>query len=333
MDHDQNFKNLILDYPREALSFFAASEAEGLVEGARIIPVRQEQLKERLGDRFRELDVPLLVEWPDGRRAALLFVLEEQSEARRFSIYRLAHYCLDLAELFQTERVVPVVIFLHGGRYRRELTLGGQRHTYLSFSYLACDLAHTPFERYRDSDNIVARLNLPNLSYPPERKVEVYAQAVRGLMTLEPHPERQLKYLDFIDIYAGLDDNELERYRREYPQEATQMATFAERFTEKGRQQGRQEGMQQGLQEGMQQGLQEGMQQGLQEGMQQGMQEGMQRGEAAVLLRLMECKFKNVPEEVRQRVKEADSQTLLEWSARILTADTVEAVWRVKGEG
>jgi hypothetical protein len=53
--------------------------------------VRQEQLKERLGDRFRELDVPLLVEWPDGRREALLFVVEEQSDPKRFSIHRLAH--------------------------------------------------------------------------------------------------------------------------------------------------------------------------------------------------------------------------------------------------
>ena len=27
ISHDQNFKNLILDYPRDALSFFAAPEA------------------------------------------------------------------------------------------------------------------------------------------------------------------------------------------------------------------------------------------------------------------------------------------------------------------
>ncbi len=27
MSHDQNFKNLILDYPRESLAFFAAAEA------------------------------------------------------------------------------------------------------------------------------------------------------------------------------------------------------------------------------------------------------------------------------------------------------------------
>jgi len=94
MDHDQNFKNLIVDYPRESLQFFAADEAAGVDARARIIPIREEQLKERLGERFRELDVPLLVEWPDGRREALLFVLEEETESRRFSIHRLAHYCL-----------------------------------------------------------------------------------------------------------------------------------------------------------------------------------------------------------------------------------------------
>lgn len=67
-------------------------------------PVRQEQLKDRLDDRLRELDV-LMVKWTDGRREALLFVLEEESDPRRSSIHRLAHYCLDLSELFETDRV------------------------------------------------------------------------------------------------------------------------------------------------------------------------------------------------------------------------------------
>jgi hypothetical protein len=59
MDHDQNFKNLVLDYPRQALAFFAVSEAQHLTPEVRITPVREEQLKERLGERFRELDIPL----------------------------------------------------------------------------------------------------------------------------------------------------------------------------------------------------------------------------------------------------------------------------------
>ena len=63
------------------LELFAPEEHAALGPSVKIVPIRQEQLKERLGDRFRELDVPLLVEWPDGRREALLFVLEEESNA------------------------------------------------------------------------------------------------------------------------------------------------------------------------------------------------------------------------------------------------------------
>ena len=119
--HDQNFKNLILDYPRQALAFFATEEASDDLDSARIIPIRQEQLKERLGERFRELDVPLLVEWPNGTREAILFVIEEESDNSKFSIHRLAHYCLDLSELMKTKRVVPVVIFLKRGNQKKQL--------------------------------------------------------------------------------------------------------------------------------------------------------------------------------------------------------------------
>ncbi len=301
MSHDQNFKNLILDYAAQALAFFAAAEAGGLTrEPVRITPIRQEQLQERLGERFRELDIPLLVEWPDGRRAALLFVIEEESDPRRFSIHRLAHYCLDLSELLDTERVVPAVIFLRGGDYRRELTLGGDRFTYLHFHYLACNLSELPWERYRDSDNLVARLNLPNMRYSPAEKVEVYAAAVRGLLTLEPDPERQLKYVDFIDIYTGLDDNERQQYRERYPNEVETMSSFAERF--------RQEGMQQG--------------------MQQGIQRGMQQAEKTVLLRQLRQKFGEVPLEARRRIEAADAETLLEWLDRVLSASRIEDVLR-----
>lgn len=38
--HDQNFKNLILDYPHEALSFFAAEEAGEIEAETRITPIR-----------------------------------------------------------------------------------------------------------------------------------------------------------------------------------------------------------------------------------------------------------------------------------------------------
>lgn len=265
--------------------------------------MRQEQLQERLGERFRELDVPLLVEWPDGRREALLFVLEEESDPSRFSIHRLLHYCVDLAELFETDRVVPVVIFLRGTAPRYRLELGGERHRFLDFTYLACELATLPYEDYRNSDNIVARVNLPNMCFAPEQKLDSYARAARGLFELEQDPEKRLKYIDFIDIYACLDDNERARYQHEYPNEAEIMSSFAERFIQQGREQGREQGRAEGL------------------------EQGAQRGESAMLTRLLQLKFGSLPEAVREKIEGADAQTLLGWSERVLIANCLEDVF------
>ena len=240
--HDQNFKNLILDYPVQALEFFAGKEAGSDLSEARIVPVRQEQLMDRLGDRFRELDTPLLVEWSDGRREAILFVVEEETKTSQFSIYRLARYCLDLAELMGTDRVVPVVIFLRTGNQRSYLRLGSDSCAYMEFRYLMCKLKSLPSVRYYDSDNIVARLNLPNMAYPPEDRLEMYLMAQTGLARLETNPEKQRKYADFIDFYADLSEEEVIRYRDSYLSEKGEIMGLVSVLKEEGRQDGRKEG-------------------------------------------------------------------------------------------
>lgn len=182
MSHDQNFKNLIVDYPIESVQFFAADEAAEVDREARIIPTRQKQLKERLGDRFRELDVPLLRanatriprRAPGGDPVRVRGGDRNRAVLHRSLGHHLAHYCLDLAELFKTDRVVPVAIFLREGRRTASLTLGGDRYDFLSFRYLACALKELNWRDWRDSDNIVARLNLPNMRYQQEERVDVF---------------------------------------------------------------------------------------------------------------------------------------------------------------
>ena len=191
ISHDQNFKNLILDYSRQALEFFAAAEAQHLDAGVSITPIRQEQLKNRLGDRFHELDVPLLVEWPDGRRDALLFVLEEETD-----------------------------------------------------------------------------------------------------------PEKQLKYIDFIDIYTAMDDNQMHEYQTRYPQENHKMATLTERL------------------------LNEGMQKGVMQGMEQGMELSQN-----VLQRLLTRRFGPLDSQTRQRLQQATAQELECWADNILDAKTIDEVF------
>ncbi len=64
----------------------------------------------------------------------------------------------------------------------------------------------------------------------------------------------------------------------------------------------------------------------LQKGMQQGMRQGLQQGEARVLTRQLQLKFGELPEEVRKRIEQADEQTLLAWSERVLTASRLDEV-------
>ena len=290
-DHDQNFKNLILDYPRDALAFFAADEAPAPGDEVVITPLRQEQLKERLGDRFRELDVPLLVEWDDGRREAVLFVLEEETEARRFSLHRLAHYCLDLARMFETDRVVPVTVFLRNAEAApASLVLGTERHPYLTFDYLACRLAETPYERWQDSANVAARVNLPNMRVPEGRRVEAYAAAVRGLLALETDADRRAKYMEFIDIYAKLDRNEYRRYESEFAEESATMTGMIQRARDEGR----------------------------------------VEGERAILERQLRRRFGLLPPGVVERLRRAPSDDLEAWADNMLDADTLDDVFSAR---
>ena len=265
MNHDQNFKNLILDYLRQALDFFAKSEAAFIPEDARILPVRQEQLQDRLGDRFRALDTPLLVEWREGQEA-VVFILEEESDPRRFSIHRLARYCLDLAELLGTDRVAPVVIFLRPGRYPQELVLATAQMTYLSFRYLVCDLGRLPVEDYLDSRNVVSRILLPLMQYARERRVEVCLRALEGLIELEPNWDKRLKYGDFVVQYGGLNRTEQVEVERRLAQSTSREVTMG--LFQEARDEAKREGLQQGIQQGIQQGRREALREGLLEGIQ-----------------------------------------------------------------
>jgi hypothetical protein len=56
-------------------------------------------------------------------------------------------------------------------------------------------------------------------------------------------------------------------------------------------------------------------------------EQGREQGKAEILLRQMERKFGPTDARLRQQIQEADAETLLEWSDRILTAETPEAVF------
>ncbi len=308
VSHDQNFKNLILDYPRHALTFFAPEEAPAPEDDVEIVPLRQEQLQERLGQRYHELDTPLQVQWADGRREAVVFALEEETDSSRFSPHRLARYCLDIAELFETDRVVPVSIFLRASPARETLALGTERGRYLTFDHLSCRLAAMDAGEWRDSDNPVALVNLPNMRPPADMdRVDVFARAARGLRAVEPDRAKLAKYVQFIDIYAALTENEQESYRRRYPEESRTMAGMIQRARDEG--------------------MRQGMRVGRDEGMRAGRDEGMRQGRVEMLEQQLTRRFGPLSPAVSERLHGGSAGELQSWAGSLLDARTVDDVF------
>jgi hypothetical protein len=128
-------------------------------------------------------------------------------------------------------------------------------------------------------------------------RIEDQTEATRILYTL-------LTY--YLSASGNLKEGELRTLLTQTPMGENAMQTLAERWLEQGRELGHELGHELG--------------------MQQGWQLGRLDGEAAVLLRQIERRFGPPGESVRARIAAADADTLLLWSERILTAESLEAV-------
>jgi len=286
--HDHNFKNLKVDYPLQAIEFFAHEVFPKIEGNPKVMPLRQEQQKDNLADRYRALDTPIKLEWPNGEKAIVVFALEAESNPYEFDVIRLAHYCLDLAKQHKTERVIPVVVFTRAGKYRKDLQLGTEKMTTMQFDFIACQLPQLDYKQWRDSENIVARLTLPLMNYTEEERLEVVHKSTQGLLNLEPSKAFQNKYMPFITHYANLDESDIIEYQQRYPQESEIMLTYTQRLW----------------------------------------QDGIEQGESKLLLKQLKRRFaEKVTRAYEAKLMQASSSEIERWAENILDAKTIEEVF------
>jgi len=67
---------------------------------------------------------------------------------------------------------------------------------------------------------------------------------------------------------------------------------------------------------------------GIKKGIEQGIDLGIQKGEGTILLRLLQRKFKKVPDVYRERIEQADAETLLAWGDRFLESEDLEEIFK-----
>jgi len=121
------------------------------------------------------------------------------------------------------------------------------------------------------------------------------------MVMMTPAPMLFDKYVDFIDVYAGVRANEREAILCEMT-EQEDTAMLAQYIRDKGFQEGRQEGRQEGE------------------------LKGRLDGERIFLERLLIRRFGSLPDWGRDQLAGATLEQLDRWAERVLEADSIQAV-------
>ena len=119
-------------------------------------------------------------------------------------------------------------------------------------------------------------------------------------MQLESDPNQRSKYVDFIDYYAKLSDEEQAHYRATYLNERGELMGLGQALRSEGEQRG----------------------------IEKGLQKGIPQGEAQILRRQLTRRFGPLPAWAEARLTQATTDTLELWADRILDAASLDEVFR-----
>ncbi len=236
--HDQNFKNIFLDFPKEALEWIMPHTLQEWGELRKIEFVRQEPKKRKLADAHLSLDMPILYTFQRGQ--LLLWLVEFQEDKAKFSIYKLLRYTTDLMEAHPQALVIPTVLFTDRSTWHKDVTrqldTTFENRTFLHFEYVFVKLFDFNARDYYHVHNPIVKILLPKMNYFPEERLEVIRQAYRGLFDLAPVLLFE-KYRDFIDIYANVEAEERQIVTQEL-QQHKETIMIAQYIKEQGMQEG-----------------------------------------------------------------------------------------------
>ena len=232
--HDHNFKNLFMDFPKEALEFFLPEVLKKMGQIKHIEFDRQEPKKHHLKEPHVSLDFPIIFHFE--QESIVLWLVEFQEDKSKFSIYKLLKYTADKMEAYPDYTIVPTVLFTDKKKWRKNVQTSIESklfdRMFVHFEYVFIKLYEYNARDYFHVQNPLVKILLPKMCYTSGERWEVIRQAYIGLFQLVSI-DLFSKYSYFIDVYSEMDEKEKKRIENEMS-EKKETVMIAQYFTEKG---------------------------------------------------------------------------------------------------
>ena len=214
-----------------------------------------------------------------------------------------------------TDIITPIVIFLRDGRdipVRLDMGPLDRRHAF--FDYIPVILPRWRAIEHLGTDNVVEQVLLTTMSRKDQDKVFILGQAIKALLRLEKNIDNQLNFERFIRTYAPLDAEEERRYNEIYSDEVAHMMSVREEVISSVREELEARGRLIGREEGIQIGE----------------KLGAVNGQRQTLARQLVRRFGPLDPATERRLAEAGAEQLDYWTDAILTAGSLEEVFRLQ---
>jgi len=324
--HDQLFKQLLETFFFDFLHDFVPDLAEE-IDPASINFVPTEAFTDIPDGELRTADLAARVHTRAGEPELIL--VHTEVELKRGSDFgdRMWEYNV----LFQLREKLPVLsiaVQLRSGTaglslevYRRALF--GVTYRYLEFWQVG--LRDMDAAAYAQAKSLLAAALSALMRPGPEGRGMLKFKLAQRIAAGGLDDARAYLLLNTVETYLELDEAEEAEFRALLTTEGgatvqLQEMTWGDRKLQEGREAGLQAGREAGLQAGREAGLQAGREAGLQAGL----AEGEQRAKRAMVRRAAQAHFGAVPQQLEQRIADADGATLELLLDRVVLAPNLD---------
>ena len=252
--HDQAVKNLLKEYPIEALEFLAEDVVAIHGTPASVGFLDTAVTKDDTAEQGPGMAMDLAIRYVFADGLGVLFVLVEHwSDARRLDLLRTARYYLDLCRRFPSDEILPIALVDDDRPHALTdtVTRGAIGETFLAFHTRIVQVPALDLERYRTTRNRVALSFTPNMHGNFDRVERVIEVAVAFQRQDDTNGYR--KFFAFWVVEGRLKVEEqitLDRRLKEM-----EMPYIIQKWKQEGLEEGRAEGKAEGMERGLEEGL------------------------------------------------------------------------------
>jgi hypothetical protein len=296
INHDQLFKELLTTFFVEFLELFFPSVLEYLDTDS-IQFVDKELFTDMVGGEKKIMDIVALAKFEQQNYSFLVHIENESSSKTDFN-QRLFRYFCSLF-LRYNRPIYPIVVFSYDSPQRldkSDFVIDFPDKQVLHFDYSIVQLNRLNWRDFLQQKNPVAAALMAKMKIDPKDRPTVKAQCLRLLVTLKLDPAKMQLISGFVDTYLRLNSKEEAIFQSELGTMETREKEKIMQITTSWKEEGRLEGQ----------------------------KEGQKEGQSNTILRLLNRKLGNLPEEIATRIKSLEPEQLDTLTEDLLDFETFE---------